>query len=315
MDFDLDEEQQLILESVEHLLLEHAGPARAIELMRTGSYDFRLDEALQQAGFDRLAAAPEPRPLEAALVAAAVSRAGAVSSFATTAFVIPGATGGEFPFGNKRVALMDRAHPGPVRFAPQAQAVVVLDGEGVHCFDVRPENVTAVRSNYGYPLGRMDLESASLCSPAGENLSANRLRSWWRLGLAVEAVGAMSGALDQTVGYLKQRRQFGRSIASFQGVQHRLAECAIAVEGSRWLAYEAADHGAPEEATAVAASYALHAAEQVFADTHQLSGAIGFTHEHDLHVWSMRLQALRLELGGIGAHTRELSRVRWGIGP
>ena len=131
----------------------------------------------------------------------------------------------------------------------------------------------------------------------------------------MEAVGAMSGALHQCVEYLKERRQFGRTVASFQGVQHRLAECAISVEGSRWLVNEAAYHGAPEEASAVAASFALQAAEQIFAETHQLSGAIGFTHEHDLHVWSMRLQALRLELGGIGAQAREVSRVRWGIAP
>ena len=94
-----------------------------------------------------------------------------------------------------------------------------------------------------------------------------------------------------------------------------MAECAIALEGSRWLANEAAYHGAPEESAAVAASFALQAAELIFAETHQLSGAIGFTHEHDLHVWSMRLQALRLELGGIGGQTREVSRVRWGMLP
>ena len=313
MDFDLDDEQRLILESVEQLLAEHAGPARAIELTRGGDYDFALDEALRESGFDQLAAAPDPRPLEAALVAAAVSRAGGVSAYATTAFVIPGATAGEFPLGSEVVALVDRAYPGPVRFAPQARVAVVLDGDSVDCFELEPGSVTRVRSNYGYPLGTLSLEGARRRESLG--VSASRLRSWWRLGLAVEAVGAMEGALDQAVGYLKERRQFGRTIASFQGVQHRLAECAIALEGSRWLANEAAYHGAPEESAAVAASFALQAAEQIFAETHQLSGAIGFTHEHDLHVWSMRLQALRLELGGIGAQTREISRVRWGMAP
>lgn len=313
MDFELDDEQQLILESVGSLLADRAGPARAIELMRTGSYDSALDKALHEAGFDRLAAAPERRTLEAALLVAAVSRAAGLSAFAAMALVIPGAADGEFPFGGDVVALVDARHPGPVRFGPQAQVAVVLDADEVRAFDLDPERVTPVRSNYGYPLGRLSLAGAKPRDSTG--MRADRLRSWWRLGLAVEAVGTMSGALDQTVGYLKERRQFGRSIASFQAVQHRLAECAIAVEGSRWLAYEAAFQGAPEEASAVAASYALQAAERVFADTHQLSGAIGFTHEHDLHVWSMRLQALRLELGGLGAQTREVSRVRWGIAP
>jgi alkylation response protein AidB-like acyl-CoA dehydrogenase len=121
----------------------------------------------------------------------------------------------------------------------------------------------------------------------------------------------MRAALDYTVDYLKQRRQFGRAIGSFQAVQHRLAGCAIAVEGSRWLAYEAAYKGAPAELAATAAAYAMQAAGRVFAETHQLSGAIGFTREHDLHVWSMRLQALRLELGGVGGHRRAVATARW----
>jgi alkylation response protein AidB-like acyl-CoA dehydrogenase len=121
----------------------------------------------------------------------------------------------------------------------------------------------------------------------------------------------MRAALDVTVAYLKQRRQFGRHIGSFQAVQHRLAECAIDVEASRWLALEAAHRGAPREATATAAAYALQAAGRVFSETHQLSGAIGFTRDHPLHVFSMRLPALRLELGGPSAHAREAAAARW----
>jgi alkylation response protein AidB-like acyl-CoA dehydrogenase len=124
----------------------------------------------------------------------------------------------------------------------------------------------------------------------------------------------MRAALDHTVGYLKERRQFGRAIGSFQAVQHRLASCAIAVEASRWLAFEAAFRNAPAEASATAAAYAASAAAQLFEETHQLSGAIGFTREHDLHVFSMRLQALRLELGGVTGHRRALAAARWKLG-
>jgi alkylation response protein AidB-like acyl-CoA dehydrogenase len=130
--------------------------------------------------------------------------------------------------------------------------------------------------------------------------------------MAAEAVGTMSAALEQTVAYLKERKQFGRAIASFQAVQHRLAECAVRVEGSRWLVYEAASREAPEEASACAAAYALESARLVFRETHQLSGAIGFTRDHDLHVWSMRLQALGSELSGALGHRRALAAARWG---
>ena len=66
----------------------------------------------------------------------------------------------------------------------------------------------------------------------------------------------MDAALSHTVEYLKDRRQFGRAIGSFQAVQHRLAECAIEVEASRWLVREAADRQQAAEAVSVAAAFA-----------------------------------------------------------
>ena len=83
------------------------------------------------------------------------------------------------------------------------------------------------------------------------------------------------------------------------------------VEATRWLTYEAAAKGAPEEAAAIAAAYATDAAHHVFRETHQLTGAMGYTREHDLHVWSMRLQALRLEAGGMAGHRRAVAEARW----
>ncbi|MEN8161123.1 MAG: acyl-CoA dehydrogenase family protein, partial [Myxococcota bacterium] len=209
------------------------------------------------------------------------------------------------------VALVEAADDGPVRFAPAARTLLVLDGDVARCARLEVGDVEPVRSNFGYPVGRIRPGARQ----GGDSLGAGsgpRLLAWWRVALAAEALGAMDAALRFTVGYLREREQFGRPIGSFQGVQHRLAECAVAVEGSRWLVYEAAAHGAPAEAAACAASYALAAAGRVHRETHQLSGAIGYTTEHDLHVWSMRLQALRLELGGPGAQLRALARERWG---
>jgi alkylation response protein AidB-like acyl-CoA dehydrogenase len=158
------------------------------------------------------------------------------------------------------------------------------------------------------PLGRVR------AGAAGESLgpgSGEGLRRWWRLALAAECLGTMSAALDVTVEYVKRRRQFGRPIGSFQAIQHRLAQCAVQVEATRWLTYEAASRGADEEASAVAAAYAADSAHHVFRETHQLTGAMGFTREHDLHVFSMRLEALRVELGGASAHRRAITRARW----
>jgi alkylation response protein AidB-like acyl-CoA dehydrogenase len=148
----------------------------------------------------------------------------------------------------------------------------------------------------------------------GGAIAIERMLDAGRAVLAADTLGACDEMLRQAVAYSADRKQFGRAIGSFQAVQHRLADCAIQIEASRWLAREAAFHGAPEEATATAAVYALAAAGDVFSETHQLSGAIGFTREHDLHVFSMRLQALRIELGGLGGHRRALAAARWGAG-
>ena len=121
-----------------------------------------------------------------------------------------------------------------------------------------------------------------ITSSLGDRVRQKRQARGWSLArLAAEAVGAMGAALKVTTDYQKQRRQFGRTIGSFQAVQHRMAECAVLIEGSRWLTYEAAWQGAPAEAAAVVAAQTLAAAGQVFIETHQLSGAIGFTHEHE----------------------------------
>ena len=310
MDFEWNDDQRAILEAVEQLLAQYAGPARAIELQQKDAYDDALDRALADAGFRDVLQGDDTGPLEAALVTEAVARAGGVVAIGAAALVAPATSGRVLP---GPVALATADQRGPCRFGAQARTLLVLDeasGEA-RAVALEPGAAPAVRSNYGYPLGDV---SEALARP-GESFgrhSAVRMRRWWRLALAAEAVGAMQAALDVTTGYVKERRQFGRAIGSFQAVQHRLAECAILIEGSRWLLYEAAFRDAPDEATAAAAAHAVVACEQVFAETHQLSGAIGYTREHDLHVFSMRLQALRQELGGATAHCRGLARARWG---
>jgi alkylation response protein AidB-like acyl-CoA dehydrogenase len=308
LDFELSEDQTAIVEAIEALLAQHAGPARAITLAPKSEYDAELERALCESGFMDVARGEDTGPLEGALALAAIAAAAAVVSAGPAILVVSGIGGRRF---DGPVALATAEHRGPVRFLAHARTLLVLDGDQARAVTLEPGDAETVPSNFGYPMGTISPQRLQ----GGETLadgSGERLRSWWRLALAVEAVGNMRAALDYTVDYLKQRKQFGRAIGSFQAVQHRLANCAIAVEGSRWLALEAAYHDAPAQMSALAAAYGLETAGQVFAETHQLSGAIGFTREHDLHVWTMRLQALRLELGGVPGHRRALAEARWG---
>jgi alkylation response protein AidB-like acyl-CoA dehydrogenase len=306
--FEPNEVQQAILDAVAALLEQYAGPARAIELAAKQEYDFALDAALEEAGFSDVALGEESGPLEAALISEAVARAAGVVSSAAAALVATGLLGRKLP---GPVALATRGQSGPVRYAAHARTLLVADGDVARIVPLAPGDVEPVPSGYGYPMGRIDRRTFA----SGEQLepgSAARLLDWWRLALACETLGTMQACLDVTVRYLSERRQFGRAIGSFQAVQHRLAECAVQVEGTRWLVREAAWHDAPAEQAATVAAYAAEAAARVFRETHQLSGAIGFTREHDLHAWSMRLQPLRLELDGVAAQRRALALERWG---
>ncbi len=306
MDFDLNDDQLAVHEAVGQLLEQHAGAARAIELNAKGECDGELDAALADAGFTGIALAEDSGALEAALVTEAVARAGGVVSIGAQALVAPLLLGRTLP---GPVAITHHAHRGPVRFAAHAKTLLLDAGDEARLVPLEAGQVEPVKSGFMYPMGSLVLDATG-----GESLgpgSGAKLRDWWRLALAIETAGTMKAALDVTVEYVKRRRQFGRAIGSFQAVQHRLSQCAVLIEGARWIGYEAAFHGAPAAAAATAAAYASAAANQVFAETHQLTGAMGFTREHDLHVWSMRLQALRLEAGGVSGHRVAAARARW----
>jgi alkylation response protein AidB-like acyl-CoA dehydrogenase len=306
VDFELNEEQRAIVEAVGSLLEQHAGAERAIALAAKADVDANLDASLADAGFLEIALGDETGPLEATLVIEAVGRAGGVVSIGASALVAPMLTGRVLP---GPIALAVEGEKGAVRFGAHARTLILDSGDEARVVSVEAGDVQPLKSNFGYPMGRVAVGEGR-----GDSLgrgSGEILRRWWRVAVAAEAVGAMSAAMDVTLEYVKRRRQFGRAIGSFQGIQHRLAECAVLLEGSRWLTREAASKGAPAEAAATAAAHATAAAGRVFAETHQFTGAMGFTREHDLHVWSMRLQALRLEAGGVAGHRRAITAARW----
>ena len=307
MDFEWNDDQRAILAAVDALCAQHAGPARAIELDAKADWDAPLDKALAEAGFTEIAlGVPETGSLEGALVVAEVARHAGTLPIGAQVLVAPMLVGRTLP---GPVALVSLAHPGPVRFGAHARTALVDCGDEARLVTLAPGDGVPVRSNFMLPVGQLALDARR-----GESLgvgSGEALRGWWRVALAAELYGAMRAALDVTVAYVKRRRQFGRAIGSFQALQHRLAMCTVLVEATRWLTFEAASQDLPAESAAVAAAYAAEAANQIFRETHQLTGAMGFTREHDLHVWSMRLAALRLELGGASAHRRAVAAQRW----
>jgi alkylation response protein AidB-like acyl-CoA dehydrogenase len=131
------------------------------------------------------------------------------------------------------------------------------------------------------------------------------------LATAAQLVGAGQAMLDASVEYAKQRSQFGRVIGSYQSIKHKLADVLIAIELARPLVYGAAlsladdspDTARDVSAAKVAASDAALLAARSALQTH---GAIGFTQEHDLSLWLLRVQALRSAWGDATVHRRRV---------
>ncbi|MFE4636077.1 acyl-CoA dehydrogenase family protein [Streptomyces sp. NPDC056773] len=114
--------------------------------------------------------------------------------------------------------------------------------------------------------------------------------------LAAEAVGAAGQALARTVEYVQQREQFGRAIGSFQAVKHRLADLYVQVQAARSAAYYAAWD--PEQG-GLALAQALEALRITAGEAIQLHGGIGFTWEHDAHLYFKRAAADELLFGPV----------------
>ncbi|HET6817791.1 MAG TPA: acyl-CoA dehydrogenase family protein [Mycobacteriales bacterium] len=143
----------------------------------------------------------------------------------------------------------------------------------------------------------------------GDAVASQRAVDVLRVAYAVESVGVARRCLETTVDYLKTREQFGRAIGSFQALQHRVADVAVEVEAAMSTAYYAAwaVDASPDElpvvaplALAVCAETAWHAAAEAI----QLHGGIGFTWEHDAHLYFKRATTTRLLLGDVHEQRR-----------
>ncbi len=119
---------------------------------------------------------------------------------------------------------------------------------------------------------------------------------------SAETVGAMRAVLDMTVAYAKERVQFGRPIGSYQAVQHYLADMWVDILGTRNLVMKAAwtlaSDKPADKAVGIAKVRAGEIGRKVTTVGHRIFGAIGFTMEHDLHLYHRRTVAGDLAFGG-----------------
>jgi alkylation response protein AidB-like acyl-CoA dehydrogenase len=124
---------------------------------------------------------------------------------------------------------------------------------------------------------------------------------------AAQLLGLGRAALDMTVGYAKQRVQYGHAIGEYQAVKHRLADAHTGLEFARPLVFAAALSADPRDVSAAKAA-ASDAAYRAARAALQLHGAIGYTDEYDLSVYFKKIRALHSAWGSPSFHRDRLLR-------
>jgi hypothetical protein len=198
-----------------------------------------------------------------------------------------------------------------VEHAPGAARLLVADGPALRlhdAFEVKPlQALDATR-----PVGAVTLTGDGTEVAA----TADSARDLLWVALAAEAVGASRKVLEMTVEHLKVREQFGRPLGSFQALRHRVADLTVALEAATsttWYAARAA--AGRSDDLPVAAPLAHATASEAFVliagEAIQLHGGIGFTWEHDCHLYFKRAWSTALRHGRAAA-LRQLAFERSG---
>jgi alkylation response protein AidB-like acyl-CoA dehydrogenase len=207
--------------------------------------------------------------------------------------------------------------PDPVPFASVAALALVpaLSDDGPAVFGVDLETVGRPPAEPAMDLTRpvawLDLDRTPARRLGGADL-VTALVDRGATGTALEMLGSADRALGMAVEYAKERVQFGRPIGSFQAVKHRCADMLVDVEGMRSTAYWAAwCLAAADDDRSIAASTAKtwgsDASKRVMASALQVHGGIGFTWEHDLHLFMKRAQLDQLAFGDAVFHRARLA--------
>lgn len=164
--------------------------------------------------------------------------------------------------------------------------------------------------------GNVAFEGVAAGRPLGGGPAADGLKKALAMAsslLANEQVGGAQRCLEMSTEYAKTRHQFGRPIGSFQAVKHRCARMLVKVEHAKSVAYHAVRVTDDEQEFAIAAPLAASVASEAYVwaagENIQLHGGIGFTWEHDAHLYLKRAKTSSLLLGDPRFHRQRLGDV------
>lgn len=182
--------------------------------------------------------------------------------------------------------------------APDADVLVLAAGADLLVVDAAADGVTVTALpslDTTRSIGSVSMRGAAIPADRVLRGAARHARTVFRILAAAESVGISWASLDMAVQYAKVREQFGRTIGTFQAVKHHAANMLVDAEqttAATWAAARAGDLDAAWLPAATAAAHAIRA--QVFnaQNNIQLHGGIGFTWEHDAHLYLRRARTL-----------------------
>jgi alkylation response protein AidB-like acyl-CoA dehydrogenase len=317
VDFDLNRDQREIKDVARELLAVRSPLAKVREAAEAATYDLALWGELVQLGWPGIAVAAEHGgqglgAVELAVLSEELGYACAATPFLSTAAAasviqaagtdeqrsrwLPGLASGELTAGIGTRELAADA-------AGAAVVVVVIDDDTAQLIE-SPETEVVVSIDPTRRFATVRGEGQPLGPGAAERIYT---------AVAAEVVGVCQRALDMTLAYVKDRKQFGVPVGSFQAVAHRCAEMLLHTESARSSAYYAAWAADAEErllaeATALAGAAAVAAGPSVTASAIQMHGGIGFTWEADVHWLFKRAQLDAALLGSGKRHRAALAR-------
>ncbi len=316
MDFDLTDEQREIKNVARELLGARSPLAKVREAAEAAAYDPGLWNEIVALGWPGIAVAEryggqDLGAVELAVLLEELGYACAATPFLSTAVAaaviqaagsdqqrerwLPGLAAGELTAG---IGAADLAAD-----AEGAAVVVLLDGDEARLV-TEPQTEPLVTIDPTRRFVRVDGDGEPLQAAAAPRVLG---------AIAAELVGVCQRALEMTLEYVKERKQFGVPVGSFQAVSHRCAQMLLYTESARSTAYYAAwaadaDPGRLAEASALAAAAAATGGREVTGSAIQAHGGIGFTWEADVHWFYKRAQLDAALLGGAGRHHAALAR-------
>ena len=200
---------------------------------------------------------------------------------------------------------------------PQGITLFMLDAKAAGMEAICLKTITGEAQDCVVNFKNVEVSSAQVVGEVGKGWDyIEKLLPKVSACLSCECVGGMDKVKEFTIDYLNNRRQFGRPISAFQAVQHYCSDMAIMAESSRHTAYYVAwliSEGLEcKKDAAIAKAWCSEAYKEVTKIAHQITGAIGFTEEYDLHLFSKNAKKIEV-LFGNGAFHRNIVADEMGL--